>query len=102
MSADQAKAKPAVAEKPAGGKTAAAEKPVTGKKAQPTNCTQCNVRIRRKSWYYRDGKHFCGPNCAKLYREKQAAEKEKAAGEAEAKAKDHPAAAGEETTPKAA
>lgn len=98
MSADQAKTKPA-----------AAEKPATGKKAQPTNCTQCNVRIRRKSWYYRNGKHFCGPNCAKLYREKQAAEKEKATAEAEAKAKEQPlpagqagAAAGEETTPKAA
>ena len=102
MSADQAKTKPAAAEKPAGDKAAAAEKPATGKKAQPTNCAQCNVRIRRKSWYYRNGKHFCGPNCAKLYREKQAGEKEKAQAEAQAKAKEQPAAAGEETTPKAA
>jgi len=29
------------------------EKPATGKKARPTNCAECNKRIRRKNWFSR-------------------------------------------------
>ena len=54
--------------------------PTPEKKAaasRPTNCSQCNKRIRRKSWYYRYGKHFCGKNCSKTYWTKQRDEKKK-------------------------
>lgn len=83
---------------------APAEKPVTGKKALPTNCQQCNKRIRRKNWYYRNGRYFCGDKCSKTNAEKiaqekvKAAETAKAAKEAEAaKAKEGSGAAPEAT-----
>ena len=44
------------------------------KKSKPTNCAQSNKRIRRKDWYYRDGKYFANKQCHKLY---QAQEDEK-------------------------
>ncbi len=34
----------------------------TGK---PKNCSSCNRALRRKSWYYRDGKYYCKKNCWK-------------------------------------
>ena len=74
---------------------APAEAAKSGKKALPTNCAQCNIRIRRKAWYYRNGKYFCGKNCAKLHAEKQLQEKEKAKAEQEkAKAESAAAASG--------
>ena len=36
------------------------------KKSRPTNCAQSNKRIRRKDWYYRDGKYFANKQCFKL------------------------------------
>ncbi len=72
MSADEA----AQTQKP---KSAEAEKPAKGKKALPANCAQCNKRIRRKTWYYRNGKHFCGKPCAKKHMEKLQEDKAKAA-----------------------
>ena len=55
------------------------------KKLRPTNCAQSNKRIRRKDWYYRDGKYFANKQAYKLF---TAAEAEKAqkAKEAEASA----------------
>lgn len=81
MSAEQAKAaaaenKPAAAEKK--------EKTPKKKKSQPTNCVQCNVRIRRKSWFYHNQKYFCGPNCSKAHLIKLQEEKAKAAAAAAA------------------
>lgn len=75
--ADETKATPA-AEAPA-----ATEK-VKKKKLRPTNCAQSNKRIRRKDWYYRDGKYFANKKCYKLYAtaEAEKAAKEKAAAEA--------------------
>ncbi len=49
---------------------------VKKKKTRPTNCAQSNKRIRRKDWYYRDGKYFANKQCFKLH---AAAEAEKAA-----------------------
>ena len=46
------------------------------KKSRPTNCVQSNKRIRRKDWYYRNGKYFANKQCFKLY---QTQEAEKAA-----------------------
>ncbi len=50
------------------------------KKSRPTNCLQSNKRIRRKDWYYRDGRYFANKQCFKLY----LAEKAKKAKENEA------------------
>jgi hypothetical protein len=54
---------------------------VKKKKTRPTNCVQSNKRIRRKDWYYRDGKYFANKQCFKLH---AAAETEKAQKAAEA------------------
>lgn len=56
------------------------------KKTKPTNCSQCNKRIKRRSWYYHNGSYFCGKNCAKTFWNKAQEEKKaKAAEEAKAK-----------------
>ena len=49
------------------------------KKSRPTNCIQSNKRIRRKDWYYRDGKYFANKQCYRLFvaQEKEKAEKAK-------------------------
>lgn len=85
MSAEAAKTeKPA--EKPAGKK----EKPPKKKEGLPANCMNCNKRIRRKSWYYQNGKYFCCKGCAKIalgkaQEEKAKAQEEKAKAAAEPK-----------------
>ena len=53
------------------------------KKSQPTNCAQSNKRIRRKDWYYRNGKYFANKKSFKLYAA-QEAEKASKAKEAQA------------------
>ena len=35
------------------------------KTTRATNCTQCNKRLNRKSWYYRDGQYYCRKRCWK-------------------------------------
>ena len=40
---------------------------VKKKKLRPTNCAQSNKRIRRKDWYYRDGKYFANKQCYRLF-----------------------------------
>ena len=47
------------------------------KKSRPTNCAQSNKRIRRKNWYYRNGKYFANKQCFKLYTAEQADKKKK-------------------------
>ena len=56
------------------------------KKSRPTNCAQSNKRIRRKDWYYRDGKYFANKQCFQLYVTQEAAKTKKAQEEAAAKA----------------
>ena len=63
----------------------AAGRPPKKKKSRPTNCLQSNKRIRRKDWYYRDGKYFANKKSFKLY-QAQEAEKAKKAQEAAAAA----------------
>ena len=41
------------------------------KESRPTNCAQSNKRIRRKDWYYRDGKYFANKQCFKLHVEQK-------------------------------
>ena len=55
------------------------EKKPGKKKGWPTNCVQSNKRIRRKDWYYRNGKYFANKKAFKLYQTAQAAEKAKKA-----------------------
>lgn len=52
---------------------------VKKKKTKPTNCAQSNKRIRRKDWYYRDGKYFANKQCFKLHAEAEAEKAQKAA-----------------------
>ena len=63
-------------------------RPPKKKKSRPTNCQQSNKRIRRKDWYYRNGKYFANKQAFKLWQtaEAEKAEKEKAK-QAEAAAK---------------
>jgi hypothetical protein len=90
---------------PAGEATADAGK-VRKKKLRPTNCAFSNKRIRRKDWYYRDGKYFANKQCylqwLKQEAEKKAKEAEKtkeaekakeAAAQAAAPAAENPAQA---------
>ena len=56
------------------------------KKSRPTNCAQSNKRIRRKDWYYRNGKFFANKKAFKLF-VSQEAEKALKAKEAEVLAK---------------
>lgn len=32
---------------------------------RPTNCVKCNKRMKRKSWYYRNGGFYCSKGCWK-------------------------------------
>ena len=66
------------------------------KKSRPTNCVQSNKRIRRKDWYYRDGKYFANKQCFKLY---AASELEKANKAKEAAQAAAAVPAGAETKP---
>ena len=40
---------------------------------RPKNCSRCNKPIKRKTWYYRNGKYFCGKGCWKLSQQKEKA-----------------------------
>ena len=66
--AEEKKEAPAETAPPAAGKK---------KKMRPTNCAQSNKRIRRKDWYYRDGKYFANKQCYRLFVEQEKAKKEK-------------------------
>ena len=66
-------------------KTSAAPEKATGrppkkKKSRPTNCLQSNKRIRRKDWYYRDGKYFANKKSFKLYVAQELEKAKKAQG----------------------
>lgn len=79
--APQAEAKPAekVEAKPAEKKAEAK------KKEKPANCAGCNKSIRKKRWYYRNGKTYCTKRCWQTAEKKSKEEKaaaEKAAAEA--------------------
>jgi hypothetical protein len=46
------------------------------KKEKPANCAACNKSIKKKRYYYRDGKHYCTKRCWKttVKKEEKAAE----------------------------
>ena len=75
----------------------AAEEPakkLKKKKLRPTNCVQSNKRIRRKDWYYRNGKYFANKKAFKLFaaQEVEKARKAKETAAAAATAPEPPAA----------
>lgn len=55
----------AQAPSPAPVQPAAAPKEEAKKKEKPANCAGCNKSIRKKRWYYRDGKYYCTKRCWK-------------------------------------
>lgn len=64
----------------ASGKPAAAEKkeapPV--KKAKPEKCAGCSKSMKKKHWYYRDGKFYCTKRCWSVAIKKSQAKPEEA------------------------
>ena len=54
------------------------QKKLKKKKLRPTNCVQSNKRIRRKDWYYRNGKYFANKKAFKLYTAQEAEKAKKA------------------------
>jgi hypothetical protein len=43
--------------------TSAPSAPPAVKKEKPANCAGCNKSIKKKRWYYRDGKYYCTKRC---------------------------------------
>ncbi|MCX5680193.1 MAG: hypothetical protein NTZ95_06035 [Candidatus Omnitrophica bacterium] len=45
-------------------------------KEKPSNCGGCKKSIKKKRWYYRDGKYYCSKRCFKstLKKEEKAEE----------------------------
>ncbi len=41
------------------------------KKEKPSNCASCNKSIRKKQYYYRNGKYYCTKTCWKNTLKKQ-------------------------------
>ena len=49
------------------------------KKEKPSNCAACNKSIRKKRWYYRNGKFYCTKRCWTTTLKKEEAPKAAAA-----------------------
>jgi len=47
------------------GKKEEKKKEVGISKEKPSNCAACNKSIKRKRWYYRNGKYYCTKRCWK-------------------------------------
>lgn len=80
VKAERAPAKPEPAAPASAPDAGAAAKPAPAapevKKEKPSNCAACNKSIKKKRWYYRDGKFFCTKRCwqSKVKKESSAAE----------------------------
>jgi len=46
--------------------------PQTPKKEKPSNCAGCKKPIRKRRWYYRNGKYYCSKRCWKTAKEEKA------------------------------
>lgn len=44
------------------------------KKEKPANCAVCNKSIKKKRYYYRDGKYYCTKRCWKTTQKKESKE----------------------------
>ena len=66
---------PVVAATPAPAQPAAEikkEEKAAPKKEKPANCAGCNKSIKKKRWYYRNGKFYCTYSCWKASLKKDA------------------------------
>jgi formylmethanofuran dehydrogenase subunit E len=54
----------------------AEEKKPQAKKERPANCAACNKSIKKKRWYYRNGKYFCTKRCWQTTKKKEDRPKE--------------------------
>lgn len=45
-------------------------------KERPSNCAGCNKSIKRKRWYYRNGKYYCAKRCWKNTSKKEDSKKD--------------------------
>jgi hypothetical protein len=77
--------KEAQAPETAAAKPAEEKKAEKKKKEKPANCAVCNKSIKKKRYYYRNGKNYCTKRCWKttVKKEEKAAE-----GQAPSDAKD--------------
>lgn len=41
------------------------KKEANAAKVRPSNCAACNKSIKKKRWYYRNGKYYCTKRCWK-------------------------------------
>lgn len=58
--------------KPAEAVKAEEKKKETAPKIErPSNCAACNKSIKRKRWYYRNGKYYCTKKCWKTAAKKE-------------------------------
>jgi hypothetical protein len=64
-SAPETKDAPPAAKAEAAPQAAAAETPPAEapKKEKPSACVGCKKSIKKKRWYYRDGKYYCTKRC---------------------------------------
>ena len=46
------------------------------KKERPSNCAACNKSIKKKRWYYRNGKFYCTKRCWHTTLKKEETQKE--------------------------
>lgn len=51
--------------------TPAQKKEAPLKKEKPSNCAGCNKSIKKKRWYYRNGKYYCTKRCWKTASKKE-------------------------------
>jgi len=61
--ASQAEAAPAVPAAPQAAPVQAKAEAAPVKKEKPSNCASCNKSIKKKRWYYRNGKFYCTKVC---------------------------------------
>ncbi len=64
---------PAAVSAPAQEQPAAAKAEIKAevKKEKPSNCGGCKKSIKKKRWYYRDGKYYCSKRCFKTTLKKE-------------------------------
>ncbi|MDD5495544.1 MAG: hypothetical protein PHP46_00410 [Candidatus Omnitrophica bacterium] len=76
--AEEKKAEPSAAAAPGPqvAQPAAEQKKPEIKKEKPSNCASCNKSIKRKRWYYRNGKYYCTKRCWQTAVKKKEAPKE--------------------------
>ena len=66
----------APAEASSGTGSAKEEKKVEPKRERPSNCAGCNKSIKKKRWYYRNGKFYCSQRCWKATLKKDSKQEE--------------------------